>query len=282
MNYKKLTVGIVTYKSENVIFQCIKSLEGFKNIIILDTSNDENLKNKIKKKYPRIKFILSKENLGFGVGSNKIASLCKTEYLFLISPDVRLNKYCIKNLLKASRSLNDNFYVLSPASKDKNFGYLKKNIFKKNTNIVEIDYVKGFAMFLNLKKFKKIKLFDKNIFLYLEEIDLCKRILKDKGKIYLVKNAISRHLGGKSSNIGFEYEKCRNWHWMWSKTYFNFKYKNFLYSLANSLFDILTNLIKCILYFMINNKKSQLCYLRFLGTLNSTIRNKSYYRPKIN
>ncbi len=36
-------------------------------------------------------------------------------------------------------------------------------------------------MFFNKKKFKKIKFFDEKIFLYLEEIDLCKRI-KDAGE----------------------------------------------------------------------------------------------------
>ena len=56
MNIKDITVGIVTFRSEKVIFRCLKSLENIKNIIILDNSNDLILKEKIKKVYPHINF----------------------------------------------------------------------------------------------------------------------------------------------------------------------------------------------------------------------------------
>ena len=48
MNYNQITVGIVTFKSENVIFNCLKSIKKIKNIIILDNSNDKILKKKNK------------------------------------------------------------------------------------------------------------------------------------------------------------------------------------------------------------------------------------------
>ena len=54
-------------------------------------------------------------------------------------------------------------------------------------------------MFLNIKEFKDIGFFDKNFFIYLEEIDLCKRLKKGGKKIYLDKNIIIHHLGGKST-----------------------------------------------------------------------------------
>ena len=38
MNYNQITVGIVTFKSENVIFNCLKSIKKIKNIINLDTN----------------------------------------------------------------------------------------------------------------------------------------------------------------------------------------------------------------------------------------------------
>ncbi len=82
MHYKNLTIGLVTFKSEKVIFNCLKSIKNFKNIIILDNSNDKLLKNIVKKKYPHIKFILSKKNNGFGAGYNQIISQSNTKYFF--------------------------------------------------------------------------------------------------------------------------------------------------------------------------------------------------------
>lgn len=46
MDYNQITVGIVTFKSENVIFNCLKSIKKIKKIIILDNSNDKILKKK--------------------------------------------------------------------------------------------------------------------------------------------------------------------------------------------------------------------------------------------
>ena len=73
MNYKDITIGIVTYKSESVIFNCLDSIKRIKNIIIFDNSNDNALKKKIKKKYPHIKFIISSKNSGYGSGNNSIS-----------------------------------------------------------------------------------------------------------------------------------------------------------------------------------------------------------------
>jgi len=52
----------------------------------------------------------------------------------------------------------------------------KKKTPLKINNFFEVDYIKGFAMFFNKKKFSQINFFDEKIFIYLEEIDLCKKI----------------------------------------------------------------------------------------------------------
>ena len=46
-------------------------------------------------------------------------------------------------------------------------------------DLISVDNVKGFAMFLNMEEFKDIGFFDKNFFIYFEEIDLCKRLKKN-------------------------------------------------------------------------------------------------------
>ena len=40
MNYKDITVGIVSFKSEKVLLKCLKSIKYIKNIIIFDNFND--------------------------------------------------------------------------------------------------------------------------------------------------------------------------------------------------------------------------------------------------
>ena len=84
----------------------------------------------------------------------------------------------------------------------------------KKKKYLEVEFVRGFAMLLNLKKIN-FGLFDEKIFLYLEEIDLCKRAIKNKQKILLLNIKID-HAGGSShgDRTNLEMEKSRNWHWM--------------------------------------------------------------------
>ena len=280
MNYNQITIGIVTYKSEKVIFKCLKSIKKIKKIIIFDNSNDSNLKKKILIKYPNVKIYLSKKNLGYGHGNNIILKKSKTPFVFILSPDVILNNNCEKNLLVSTKLLDKNFSILSPMSNDKNYG-IKINQNNNDNNHFEVDYVKGFAMLINKKKIIKIGMFDKRIFLYLEEIDLCKRLRLANEKIYVSKLSKVKHLGAKSSNIGFEYEKCRNWHWMWSKVYFQKKFSNNFF-INLKFFALLIVQIFKILFYLItfNLNKKTLYIMRFSGTYNSLLNKNSWYRPK--
>ena len=282
MNYNDITIGIVTFKSEKVIFNCLKSIKNIKKIIIFDNSNDIELKHKILRKYPKIQFIVSNKNLGFGGGNNHILKMSKTKYVFLLSPDTILKKKCEHELMKQINTIKD-FSLIAPFAKEKNYGYFKENKKIRNKNLLEVDYVKGFAMLFNTKKVKKFKMFDENIFLYLEEIDLCKRLRKKNHKIYVCKNAKIVHIGAKSSNLGFEYEKCRNWHWMWSKVYYDKKHFGTFYALRNYFFQMIYDLLKLIVFSTtLNKKKTIITYLRLSGVFNSLIGNRSWYRPNTN
>ena len=282
MNYNDITVGIVTFKSEKVIFQCLKSIKKIKKIIIFDNSNDIKLKNKVTKIYPKIKFILSKKNLGYGKANNKIINFSKSKYLFILTPDTILKKNCEFELLKSINLKKSNFSIIAPIAKENNFGFFDKNRNINGKGFFEVDYVKGFAMVINKKKIKKIGLFDENIFLYLEEIDLCKRLLSNNQKIYANNYAKITHLGAKSSNLGFEYEKCRSWHWMWSKFYYNKKYKGFIFSFIKTFPTFIFSILKYFFYKLSGNQKKKEIYkMRLSGLLNSYLLRKSFYRPQI-
>ena len=275
MNYNQITVGIVAFRSENVIFNCLKSIKKIRNIIIFDNSNDEVLKKKIKSKYPKIKIILSKKNLGYGAANNKIIRKSKTPYVFILSPDVILKKNCEKNLLKSADKLND-FSIISPISQYKDYDLLK-------SSISETEEVQGFAMLISKKKILRVGMFDEKIFLYAEETDLCRRLKLANEKIYINKNAKVTHLAAKSTNIGFEFDKCRNWHWMWSQVYFSKKYSNNFYVYFKFIILLLIQFIKIIFYITLFNKKEIINKsMRFSGTLNSLLGRSSWYRPKHN
>jgi GT2 family glycosyltransferase len=283
MNFKDITVGIVTFNSEKVIFECLKSIKRIKKIIIFDNSNDQKLKKKISLKYPKIKFVLSKKNIGYGSGNNKIINLCETKYLFILNPDTVLKKNCEDQLLKTLNQNIKDLSILAPISNDINYGFFDEFKNSNTKNNFKVDYVKGFAMLVDIKKIKNIGKFDENFFLYLEEIDLCKRLAEKGYSVYINQIAKINHLAAKSSNLGLEFEKCRNWHWMWSNFYFYKKYNSYSASLLKFLPQLLFLSLKIIINLIfINKKKLSENFFRITGLFNAMIGKSSWYRPKIN
>ena len=279
MNNKDITAVITSFKSENKIVDCIKSLGSEIEIIIIENSNDKKLKNNLEEKYSNLKCILSEQNLGYAKGNNLGLSLVKTKYALIINPDATVQSNTIENFIQTAK-LKQDFAIIAPFVQEKNQNNLKG--FKDG--ITEVKNVKGFAMFLNLEQFRNIGFFDENFFIYFEEIDLCKRLIQNKKKIFLDTNIIISHAGGTSheESINYEMEKSRNWHWMWSTFYFHKKHYGYFIALIKILPKFLSAIIKLIYFTLTSNKEKQDIYRsRFNGILNSILLRKSWYRPKI-
>lgn len=282
----ELTILIVTYKSESIIENCLSSINKKYPILVIENSANIEFKKKLEKKYLNLKCILTGKNLGFGKANNIGLRKINTKYVFLLNPDTKLKKNTLKFILYYAKKIG-NFALLAPLllnSKDINYGFFdtkKKISLNKNNDFFQVDYIKGFAMFFNKNKFKKINFFDENIFMYLEEIDLCKRIKNQRENIYIIKKAKIIHYGAKSHNSIYNHkmELSRNWHWMWSKFYYKKKHDGIFVAYIDTLFDFIKNFIKLNCYFFFNKKKFLIYKSRFDGLLQSYLNKKSYYRP---
>ncbi len=280
MSYDKITVVINTFNSEDKIRQCLNSIDTSVKIIIIENSNNLSFKDEIEKEFSNVNCFLSGQNLGYAKGNNFGLSKVKSDYALILNPDAFLEKGTLDRLLSTADKFKD-FSIIGPAKQDEFSNTERKN---DKADVFKVNTLKGFAMFLNLKQFEDIGFFDENFFIYLEEIDLCKRLLKKNKKIYLDQKVLINHLGGSSHNekINFEMELSRNWHWMWSTFYYNKKHFGFINSLIKVSGKFFSSLIKMIFFTIIfESKKRKIYFQRFSGLFNSIIGKKSWYRPKI-
>ena len=281
LNLNNVTFIIVTYNSEQVINNCLDSLPKEASKIIIENSNNIETKNYLEKKYDNIKVFLS-ENDGMGSSNNKGIDKSNTQFVFIINPDTIFKKDTIKNIFNEAKLIND-FAIISPTNSDPNYPNYKISNKILSENIVEADSVDGFAMLINKKKFEENNFFDENFFLFLENDDLCKRIKKMGNNIYVIKNAFIDHKGFSSSKKidNDELEYLRNWHWMWSKFYFNKKHYGFIKAFISILPSFLSSILKILIFTLLLNKKKRKIYqFRFFGILNSIIGKTSWYRIK--
>ena len=276
---KNITFVIVSFKSEHIIENCIKSIDSNIKIIVVENSDNIQIKSYLENKFKNVEVIIAKENLGYGKGNNLGISKVDTQYVFILNPDTILKKDCLQELFKAQIVLQDNFAILAPNLLD-NYGYFfnKNNNFNKG--ILEVDYVKGFAMLINLKKVTFEKIFDENFFLFLEEIDLCKRIKNYGEKIFVVQESKVQHFAKQASENILNIELCRNWHWMWSLFYYNYKHFGILAAYRVTIVKFFSSIIKLIIALILFNKKNFLIhYYRLNGLSNAFLKKSAWLRP---
>ena len=283
---QNLSIIIVTLKSEKVIHECIKSINQNIPIIVVEHSNNRNFKEELEQKYNNLTCILSNSNLGMGVGNNIGIKAANTDYVLILNPDVVLEKNTIEELFLASKDLS-NYTVLAPLEKNfENYGMFNKK--KSNKKIedspFEVDFVDGFAMLLNKKKFSETDYFDESFFMYLENNDLCKRVKDKGGSIYVVPRSKINHLAAKAVDKKFEdeVEFSRNWHWIWSKFYFNKKHFSFFKAFYDGFPGYCTSILKFLFYTLLNNiKKKRIYFNRASGFYNALLGKASWYRPNL-
>jgi len=296
-NLNDLTVVIVTFRTpEKIIFECLKSIDPIVKVLIIENSNNFVHHKKILSNFPNVKIICTGDNLGYGNGNNFGLKLVNTKNALILNPDVICDKDFFKNIEEVLNEVKDftiigcqylNDKVYMPAGFfDKNKNTKFKKDFQNNMTglLSKVEWVTGCSMLINLKKFINKEIFDKNFFLYFEEIDLCKSIIKKGENIFTSKKLKIHHVGFKSSmddnsRNQINLNKIREWHWMWSSFYFYKKNYSYFYALYQMSGKLIKSSLRIFFYFITfqNNKKEKYLY-RFLGIFNALIGRSSYFR----
>ncbi len=278
INIDEITFIVVTHKSEQVIYNCLNSLPKNSKKIIIENSQSLKLKKSLEDNYDNIEVFMT-ENIGMG-GSNNIGiNKSNTKYVYVLNPDVIFKKNTISNLLKSLEKIDD-FAIITPLNSNTeypNFKIRQKKQDPSDMDIISVDTIDGFSMLINKSKYQDNIFFDENFFLYLENDDLCLRTKKKGEKIYVFTKSIIYHSGGIGKNDSTE--QLRNWHWMWSKFYFNKKHYGYLTALKNISPNLFSALLKYFAYLMIMNKNKRKIYeMRIKGIYNSILGKNSWFR----
>jgi len=280
MSIKDITIVIASFKSEKKIKNCINSIDKQAKVLVIENSSNLNFKENLEKEFNNVECILAGANIGYGSANNIGLKKVKTRYALILNPDATLNSSALEKFIKMTEKIH-NFAIMAPYIQEEKNKF--DNIYLKNTQPVEVENVKGFAMFLNLSEFKDVGFFDESFFFYFEEIDLCRRLINHGKKIYLIPEIKIEHGGGVShdESINTEMELSRNWHWMWSTFNYHKKYRGFFVSFFIILPKLSSAIVKVLLYTLTFNKKKQIYYQRLSGLINAIMGKRSWYRPKV-
>ena len=231
----QLSIVIVNYNVKFFLEQCLHSV--FKatkdiesEVFVVDNNSVDGSCIMIKEKFPQVKLIQNKTNLGFSKANNQAIRQSSGKYILILNPDTIVEETTFKDVITFMEN-NDTAGALSvkmidgtgnflPESKRalptpivafyKIFGFSslfpKSKIFGKyhlgylNENeINEVDILPGAFMLIRKETLDKTGLLDEDFFMYGEDIDLSYRIQKAGYKNYYFPKATIIHYKGEST-----------------------------------------------------------------------------------
>lgn len=237
----KLSVIIINYNSKSLLSNCLDSLEKWADdcideIIVVDNnSTKEKLEQKDFQEYQKVRFFGLDQNLGFGAANNYAIKKATNKYLLLLNPDTLLVDDSVKKMLQFYSS-RKNIGALTCLLYGSDSKTLQKSFFGKFQSLFSItirrynfqkidfskdfmptDIVTGACLMIEKRLFEKLGGFDEKFFMYLEDDDLCRRLINQKYQNGVYVKAKIIHLEGKSSESDAQkkifYYKSQDYYW---------------------------------------------------------------------
>lgn len=104
---KNIDLSIILISSKkDYIFDCLdsvyKALGSIKNeVILIDNASEDNLGEKVKKKFPEVKILRREENGGFGENNNMGMKIARGRYVLLLNDDTKIiDKKIFKQMIE--------------------------------------------------------------------------------------------------------------------------------------------------------------------------------------
>ncbi|MFY9242540.1 MAG: glycosyl transferase family 2 [Polaribacter sp.] len=229
----EITASIVLYK-ENLeeltkTIGCFLNVPLKKRLYLIDNTENRIFENKFNDS--TIKYIAVGKNIGFGAGHNMVIDLInlKSQFHLILNPDVTFKPKVLTNLI-AELNKNQSISMIAPKVlfPDSEHQYscrryplvsellarrfiflkpfFKKTIYKGQYKDQDLnqpffaEYIAGCFQLYRTQDFVKLQGFDERYFLYMEDVDICKKIdQQNKLKLYYPKEEITHVLKQGSS-----------------------------------------------------------------------------------
>lgn len=233
----KVSLILVTHKEEAELKACLTSLfashtlngkadpQPFE-VIVVDNNPESKLQAALKKSFPKVRYVRSGANIGFGPANNLGAKHATGDHFFFLNPDTEVEPGAIRALTEflvhhpkagvvaptlytmdgvqpypdqgsaeltpltglASYSIFHSIWPTNPIAQK----YWVRG--RDLTKPQQLGVIPGTALMVRREAFEQIGSFDEQFFIYFEESDLCRRLRQEGWEVWLTPEAKIRHI----------------------------------------------------------------------------------------
>jgi len=230
----EISVVIVAWNASHYLEVCLESLaksppRRSMEVLVVDNASTDDTIEMVESRFPDVKLIKSKENLGFSKGNNVAIRQCKGRYVALVNPDVIVFPGCLDSLAdfldqnpkvgnvgprvfnldmtqqstcRRFPTLWNNFCSaarLESTFKNSRFFGGEHMFYFEHDRTLSVDVIVGCFSMVRRETFDDVGLLDENLFMYGDDVDWCRRARNAGWDMVFYPEAQAIHEGGKTT-----------------------------------------------------------------------------------
>jgi len=233
----KTTVAIVNYNTKDFLDKCLSSIYRFDSkydfkVIVIDNNSDDGSVKMVRNNYPYVKLVVNSKNIGYTAAANQAIKQTDSDFLILLNSDTEVFEGSIDRIIEYLKN-NTKVGVVGPKTIDssgnahlscRRFPSFKeaamhvlvgifwpRNPYTRRYKMmdfdhnkeVKIDWVSGACMGLRREALDEVGLFDERYYMYVEDLDLCKRMWNAGWEVrYFPGATVVHYIGGSTKGTG--------------------------------------------------------------------------------
>jgi GT2 family glycosyltransferase len=192
-----VAIAIVNASSREDLLACLESLAGVEaEIVVLDNASDDGSVAAVRERFPAVHVIEQRHRAGFGENNNAIIRATTSRYVYLVNPDTTSDDWGLERMTayldahprvaaigprlvySDGRAQDSAFRFPTPAVAALSLFTLSRLgvVQSRGNETREVDWATAAALLVRREALDEVGLFDEEIFMYSEEIDLCARL----------------------------------------------------------------------------------------------------------
>lgn len=211
----KVEAMVLAYRSKDYIAPCLESLLEQDwpelSITVLDNASGDGTAEFVRRRFPGVEVLESRENLGFAAGHNVLFERTRADFVALLNHDAVARRNWVSELVLAAQQqpraavlgakmlmrrcptiLNSTGIVMNESgfAADRDIG---RPDLDPGDAPQRVFAVCGGAMLIRTEVLRRVGGFDPTFFMYVEDVDLCWRARLAGDEVYYVPTAVVVH-----------------------------------------------------------------------------------------
>lgn len=220
----KVTILILNYNGKKWLQKCLPTVEKVTNankeVIVVNNGSTDDSAHFLKKNYPDVKVIEIKKNRGYAGANNYGVKFATGKYILFLNNDTQVTPNFLNPLVEKIES-DKTIGAVQPQIRNMvnrnkidsigsfftftgflyHYGYFQSASEKKYNKELLTYSVKGACFLMKKKDYIDLGGIDESFVTYVEESDLCHRILLSGKKIVYIPQSVIYHFGGGDMSI---------------------------------------------------------------------------------